>query len=484
MNKIILLLFNLLFLWSSAWAQLTLPDSLPSTVSILPIPEKSIDLLTEPRQPLKSSFYSEGMWIHDGWKKMGWSSRYSKEELSLFGLEKRIKSKGRTIVYDASVKELPSSSDIAVKGIRVEADQVTVRTKEKTIYIPIEYSGTKIQLSAAEKYLIADYVNKSMSYSGVSPARVRIQVQGSDFNISIYKSRYTQEDPILKGFNLRARTQRKEALKQLDILISNNQLEAAGKQLEDILQSYPQAREFFPIKEKLETIQFLSGANKSQRNARICHIAETVNDFTVYDGMSSSKTFPIDQKAVFVDQLVNSAGPEVQTIYLDVKGMGARKAEAFVQSVQSQVRTRRQNVDVQKMPELNKDLFFHGMVESPVANTKLQLADYSGTRDYTVRRKGKTWKVGVGVKVKEYINKKKSQKFIHSFFKVFGKTVKKKPSTLQENIGETKKALIKKYKDIDPSKDYNCLLNSQLGMEIVIIEELIEDSQELVVTNH
>lgn len=441
--------------------------------------QANFPFLGRSRTPRNTSFYSKNMWDYDGSKKW-YGIEYTKKDVSLFGLENRIKTSGKVIVYDASVTSITDNVILEKSGILVNTNNVFVNTTDKTLLIPIMYQGGKVNFTPAEKIKISEYVNKSLSFSGSTPAKITISSKDGDFNIEISKSEFTNEDVLIRGFDLRSRTEKKTAIKEINQLFDAGRLEGIESRLDDIINKYPEIDEFYTLREKFQAIDFVSKINQRNNDVQLRYVDDRSERFSVFDGLSPKNEYKITNKQEFIKELLNSVNENTRCIYLDVKGINEAKVEAFLRTTKIRINKERPNLRVELVPTdaVEKNLFFNSTVLDQVNNSKIQYGLYgenSGTQSYNVKANGKTWKVGIGLRINSTIAKVKANKYINSFFKIFGKTTKKKPWKLSDAVNDTRKNLEKKHKDLKP-KDYDCLFNKEFGtMNIVFIEEIVTE---------
>lgn len=98
--------------------------------------------------------------------------------------------------------------------------------------------------------------------------------------------------------------------------------------------------------------------------------------------------------------------------------MGDDKSEAFITSTNIQIKAYRPDVAIKAAPQTRelRKLFFEGEVVNKNSDIRPILDDYSGIQTYDVKMEGQTWRIGLGLKVKAYVEKAKSKNLIKSFF--------------------------------------------------------------------
>ncbi len=474
--KNLLLFFTFCLFFLSLQAQVNEPQIVANKLVKKQVnAQVNLHLLGRSRIPLNTSFYSKNMWDYDGFRE-GLNIKYTKKDISLFGLEKKIKTSGKVIVYDASVTSITDNAFLGKDGIIVNPNNVFVNTTDKTLLIPIIYSGGVVNFTKAEKNLISEYVNKSLSHSGATPSKIKISLENGDFNIEIFKSQFTNEDAIIKGHNLRSRTEKETESKEIKQLIDGGKLEGLDSRLNAVIDKYPEVDEFYSLREKLQAINFVSQINQRSGGVVLRYVEENPIRFSVFDGLTPKNDYKVMEKQNFVDQLINSTGPNTRTIYLDVKGLTDNKAEALVTSTNIQMAKTRSDLRVKRAPKTQrgKEEFFNGKVISEAKNIKPQVGvngRLSELRAYNILVKGKKRIVGLGLKVNKKINDSKFSKIANSFFKLFNKTTKKQSWNISDAVDITRVKLEKKYKDLKP-QDYDGLFRDEIGtMNIVIIED-------------
>jgi hypothetical protein len=190
------------------------------------------------------------------------------------------------------------------------------------------------------------------------------------------------------------------------------------------------------------------------------------------------KTYGIQNKPDFIKDLASSIDNETHVVYLDVRGLGDEKSEAFVTSTNIQIKAYRPDVVVKAAPKGGKfrELFFEGEIINKSSDIRPVFDDYSGIQTYDVKLEGRTWKVGLGLGVKAYVERAKSKNLIKSFFSLFDKRISKdKGWNLSDAVNSTRKDVQKKYRDIK-DEDYDAFIKEQLlGINIVFIELIEED---------
>jgi len=161
----------------------------------------------EPRKPHENSFYNESMWIDD-WAHTEFNLQYSKEELSLFGLESRVETSGRTIVYDASVNTVYDNIQLqGTNGVTIDNSNAFVEVEGRMLQIPINFIGDNTivekNLDKKDREEVTQYINSSLMRAGCTPSNIDIKVSNKDFDLFIFKSKFTDEDFIVRRLNLR-----------------------------------------------------------------------------------------------------------------------------------------------------------------------------------------------------------------------------------------------------------------------------------------
>lgn len=446
-------------------------------------------LLGEPRTPLKSSFYNEEMSKYD-WKYQQFSRFIDPVEYTLHGLQSKIKTNGKVIVYDASVTSITDNAILTKNGIEVFQNEIFVSTADKTLKIPIKYLGDNSinpnSISKGEKLLISEYVNKSLAYSGITPSSINLTAKNGDFNIYVSKSNFTNEDLIVEGYNIRSRVAEKELFEEINKNLKSVDLEKTKQNLDIAADKFPQNKELDELRKWYNELETLNTFNSNSKTSISRLIQESPKEFVMHDGIRTQKKFEIQNKSDFIQDLVGSINNEINVIYLDVRGLGKDKSSAFIASTNIQIKKYRPDVTVKAMPknETARKMFFNGQVLQKNTEIKPTIGEYSGLQTYNVKAEGKTWRIGLGLEVKPHIIKAKSKKLIKSFFKIFDKKVSNKSGwNLSDAVNTTRKDVRKKNKGIK-DEDYDTFIrNELLGINIVFIEE-IEANELLVISNN
>ncbi|MBK8703377.1 MAG: hypothetical protein IPN33_06965 [Saprospiraceae bacterium] len=325
-----------------------------------------------------------------------------------------------------------------------------------------------------------------MAHSGVTPSSVNIIANNGDFNISVVKSNFTNEDIIIEGYNIRSRVSKSELIEGIKKDIESVNLSRAKNNLEIATNKFPKNTEIQELNARYEELKTLNFINSNRKTCAIRLIEESPKEFIVQDGLAPQKNFGIQNKPDFIKDLANSIDNETNVVYLDVRGLGDEKSEAFVTSTNIQIKAYRPDVVVKAAPKDGKfrKLFFEGEVVQKSSDILPIFDEYLGIQTYNVKLEGQTWKIGLGLEVKAYIERAKSKNLIKSFFSLFDKRIsKEKGWNLSDAVNSTRKDVQKKYRDIK-DEDYDAFIkNELLGINIVFIELIEEDKILISATN-
>lgn len=380
-------------------------------------------LFSKPRTPLPNSFYSNSMWNYD-WSRQ---NRFKPKELSLFGTANEIKTHGKVVVYDAAMRTLPRTSGSRHNEISIKANHISLSAGNRTLFIPIGYTGDKSvtfkNLSRKEKEEIANYIKKALNISGVTPSSVIIESAKNDFDIAIYKSKYTKEEAIIQSYKLRSRVKdqiKAEGIAEIESLIANNNLSQASSKLEALTSQVFDSGELDAISERIKGIHGVANINKYyNKQAQAFYIEEKGNLFSVYDGMNPKKEFSTFDKESFINYLKNNtAGADA--IYLNLQAKSAERASAFLNSVSIKMKLASPELRVEAVPrnETTQQILFYGRAvklldgSNPISSNK-------HSHKYNFKLGNNVVTAEVGVNVKDHIPQRKSKKIIKSFFNFF-----------------------------------------------------------------
>lgn len=482
-------LYNLIFLLFTANFPAFTQDFLTPiyTVNSTVINNKQIALLGPPRIPLASSFYNKYMWQHD-WTPV---PTYNKKNLSLFGVYDKIKTSGRTIIYDASVTSITDNATLdGNNGIRIKQTRALIEVDGKMLEIPIHYAGdnslSSIDFTQSEKELITNYIQKSLNHSGSTPSEIVITARNNDFNITINKSAYTDEDFIIKGHNLRSRLAKKEGIQLVNELINRGNPQEASSTLNELIEKYSEDRAINKLRKKIEEHQYIRQINQTNNGIVSRIVEETSNRYTFYDGINPSGLAQDMNKQPFITNLINSIDKNTIGVYLDVKGMGPVKAKGFVSAIKSQLNAIHPDIVVKALPQydLNTKALLEGKTVQQVPNAPRQatITGTKGIKKYLLNIKGKQEKVAIIVQVKNIFvaSKTKTKKVIDKFFSFFDKSISKKNHkdwVLAKLINNTRKKLKKELNVSD--EDYDCLIRHELAQNDIVIIRLHQQVNEI-----
>ena len=436
-----------------------------------------------PRAPLANSFYNKSMWNYDWYRKIG----YTKDELSLLGTNQKIKTYGKTVIYDASMNFIPKTvNDGGGDKIIINPTYITVvgDSKSPNFFIPIEYIGDKSILSSSlsrrEKEEIAIYLKKAIDISGVTPSSVVINARNNDFNIFIYKSEFTNEEPIIRTFFVRSRINEliKEAtLTRIESYIDNAQLSDAIAEIEVLKKQFPSLeRKLNNVLKKIDYIHESANVNKDYNDKIQSYYIEEHSDyFYVYDGINPKQKFNIDEKDAFTEYLMKQAEADTDVIYFNFGDQHSNKSSAFVNSLAIQGGMRAETLSGKVD---NRTLLFYGKIIDKEDDIEQNESGYKQRYVFKVGNKKVTADVGVQP-VEGKMSKKNKRKLPKTFFGILNSLIGKGLSTCNSiNISRKKTNEVLDTKD----DEYKTWLKERRGkdvdfvfIEIIKVEEISED---------
>lgn len=431
----------------------------------------------KPRTPLPNSFYNSSMWNYD------WSQKHGiiqQKELSLFGTAKEIKTHGKTVVYDAAMTALPGTSNSGGGDkIIINTNYVSLSTGNNNIFIPIQYTGDKSvnpqSFSRREKEEIAKYVEKALNISGATPSSVVIDVKNNDFNIVIYKSKYTNEEAIVQSFKIKERV-KTEGIAEVERLINNVQLSKAASKLDALKKQFPHALEFEASAERLNLSHEVANYNQNYKNVRVLYIEDNSGNLNIYNGIKEKGESSVFNLSPAIDYINTNLSSDVNELYLIIKSSSPKEQEGVLRSIRTQIKSKRPNLRVEAAPDdaKTREVFFYGKVVEKTNSKKIVSLKHD--QEYRVSMGGKYYRMIVGMEVMPAIVFKKAKKMIKNFYQYFDSHLNSK-RTLCSLVNNSRKQVKANFPAIT-DEDFNTWIKEQFGNTHIVLIEIIEETSE------
>ena len=200
----ILLIFTFLGNFGNSFAQSSVIIEDSSGASI---PDTVFYVFGEPRLPSESSFYNQPLYVGDWRRSQLAENGIVEKKLTFLGIENRVKTNGKTIVFDAA--ESAISTKYELKGydnVTLTKEKVFVENDGRVHQVPVEFDGENAAnadvITKVAKSGLSEYVVESFKFSGATPSKIKIKVSDDSYDLFIFKSNFTSDEIVIKRFNV------------------------------------------------------------------------------------------------------------------------------------------------------------------------------------------------------------------------------------------------------------------------------------------